>query len=404
MISIGLVGKTNAGKTTFFNSATLLSAEISNRPFTTAKPNIGKAYVRILCVCKELGVNDNPQNSSCIGGWRFVPIQIIDIPGLIKNAWVGRGLGNQFLSVVGRADGLLHIVDASGSINEKGEIDRPGTGDPLRDLHDIEEELVLWFANTLKENKEYIIRQIQTMSTQPIEAFYQILTGLKVRREHILRAFKLSSLKANEFDDWTDADLRDFAKNVRILSKPTLIIANKMDLSTSEDNLEKLREAFETRLVIPCSAESELALRRAEMRKLVKYVPGEEIFCIVDEERLTPKQLEALKHIHEAVFSKWIQTGVQFALDTAVFKLLRMNAVYPVSDAKRLSDKKGNILPDVFLTPIGETVHDLAIRIHKELAKTMIYALDARNGSKLPKDYILRNRDIITIIAAAKRK
>ena len=99
MIKIGLIGKTNAGKTTFFNAATLLNAPVSTYPFTTKKPNLGQAYVRTECVCRELGVKDNPRNSSCIDGARFVPVQLIDLPGLIKGSWKGKGLGTQFLSV-----------------------------------------------------------------------------------------------------------------------------------------------------------------------------------------------------------------------------------------------------------------------------------------------------------------
>jgi GTPase involved in cell partitioning and DNA repair len=101
LLTLGIVGKTNTGKTTLFNAATLLNAKISNCPFTTKEPNIGIAYVCDICVCKELGVKDNPLNSTCIDGWRYIPIKIMDVPGLIKDAWKGRGLGNQFLSVIG---------------------------------------------------------------------------------------------------------------------------------------------------------------------------------------------------------------------------------------------------------------------------------------------------------------
>jgi ribosome-binding ATPase YchF (GTP1/OBG family) len=117
VIRIGLIGKTNTGKTTFFNSATLGKEEIANYPFTTKKPIHGNAYVITLCVHKEFGVQDNPRNSLCKEGWRFIPVELIDLPGLIKGAWEGKGLGNQFLSVAAQSDVLLHIVDASGSID-----------------------------------------------------------------------------------------------------------------------------------------------------------------------------------------------------------------------------------------------------------------------------------------------
>ena len=149
MIKIGLIGKTNTGKTTFFNSASLSSADISNYPFTTKVPSVANANAITLCVHKELGVNDNPRNSRCVDGWRFIPIEIVDLPGLIKGAWEGKGLGNQFLSVAAQSDALLHIVDVSGSIEASGRVAEPGTGDPIADIADIEEELVMWYLKTV---------------------------------------------------------------------------------------------------------------------------------------------------------------------------------------------------------------------------------------------------------------
>src|SRR3712207_1595640 len=145
MIKIGLIGKTNTGKTTFFNSATLATADISNYPFTTKQPTIGNANAVTLCVHKELNLQDNPKNSRCIDGWRFIPVELVDLPGLIKGAWEGKGLGNKFLSVAAQSDALLHIVDVSGSIDAAGRIAEPGSGDPIADIGDIEEELVMWY-------------------------------------------------------------------------------------------------------------------------------------------------------------------------------------------------------------------------------------------------------------------
>ncbi|HXZ90998.1 MAG TPA: GTPase, partial [Candidatus Dormibacteraeota bacterium] len=158
MIKIGLIGKTNAGKTTFFNAATLLSAPVSTYPFTTKKPNVGQAYVKTVCVCRELGVKDSPKNSSCIDGARFVPIQLIDLPGLIKGSWMGKGLGTQFLSVAAQADALMHIADASGSVDADGKLTKPGMGNPVSDVYDIEEELVRWFSKVIEKTLKKITK------------------------------------------------------------------------------------------------------------------------------------------------------------------------------------------------------------------------------------------------------
>jgi ribosome-binding ATPase YchF (GTP1/OBG family) len=403
LIKIGLIGKTNAGKTTFFNAATLLSAPVSTYPFTTKKPNIGQAYVKTICVCKELGVKDSPRNSSCIDGARFIPVQLIDLPGLIKGSWTGKGLGTQFLSVASQADALIHVADVSGSVDADGKLTRPGMGNPVSDVYDIEEELVRWFAKvidkTLKKARKHPKRGM------PWERrLTEDLAGLKITPEHASRALVMHGLTDKEPSRWTKDDLWNFAKSVREISKPTVIVANKMDLAPAESNYEKLAKEFGQAFVTPASSDAELALRRAEQKGYIEYIPGEEEFRVKDKEKLTAEQREALVYVEQRVFSKWIRTGVQFALNTCVFKLLSMNAVYPVEDVERFSDRKGNVLPDVFLVAYNASVADLASQIHSELAKTMIYALDARTKIRLPTDYRLKDRDVVKIVATVRGK
>ena len=145
-------------------------------------------------------------------------------------------------------------------------------------------------------------------------------------------------------------------------------------------------------------------MRRAEQKGFIEYVPGEETFKVVDRSRLSKEQLWALNYVQQRVFSKWLHTGVQFALNMCVFKLLGMNSIYPVENDKELSDKKGRVLPDVFLIPSTATAKELAEQIHSDLARTMLYALDARTGVRLPTNYVLRDRDIIKIVSTARRK
>ena len=402
MIKIGIVGKTNAGKTTFFNAATLLEAEVSNYPFTTKKPNICQAYAKTICVCRELGVKDNPRNSSCINGFRFVPIQLIDLPGLIKGSWMGKGLGSQFLSVASQADALIHVVDASGSVDSEGKLTKPGMGSPVADIYDIEEELVRWYAKSIEKTIEKV-KKHPKKGMSGLGILEKDLAGMKITGEHITRSIEKGKLSASP-GKWTRDDIWGFSKNLREISKPTVIVANKMDLYPAEKNYEKLVEEFGRAFVIPAASDAELALRRAEQKGYVEYVPGEELFRVRNQEKLTPEQQEAFVYVEKRVFSKMIRTGVQFALNTCVFKLLSMNAVYPIEDEEKLSDKKGNVLPDVILLPYNASVKDLAGQIHSQLAKTIIYAVDARTKIRLPVDYRLKDRDVIRIVAATKRK
>jgi len=402
-IRLGLIGKTNTGKTTFFNAATLASAEVSTYPFTTKQPNYGKSYAITLCVHKEFNVKDNPRNSLCKDGWRFIPIEIIDLPGLIKGAWQGKGLGNQFLAVATQSDALLHIVDASGSIDAAGRITEPGTGDPLADIADIEEELVMWYLKLIEGNRDKIVKGIKAGESIS-SVIAKILAGIGVKEHHVSTALKLSNLEGKDFENFSMDDSKRFAWVLRDVSKPTLIVANKIDIPTAAENFKRIREEYKDMLVVPASAEAELTLRRAESKGLIRYVPGDERFEVIKQDGLNERQKWALNFIRRDVLGEYMRTGVQHAINVAVFKLLKMNTVYPVADVSKLSDKDGNVLPDVFLLPAGSTVEDLARQIHSELAKGLLYAIDARDGLRLPADYELKDRDVISIVSASATK
>ena len=403
MIRIGLIGKTNTGKTTFFNAATLASAEISNYPFTTKHPSTGNAHAITICVHKEFAVQDNPKNSRCMDGWRYIPIELVDLPGLIKGAWQGKGLGNQFLTVAAQSDALIHVVDVSGGIDVTGRVTEQGTGDPVADVGDIEEELAMWYLKLLEGNREKISRSINA-GIDIVAAITDVLRGVGVRDEHVKMALQKNSMMNGKFEEFDPQKIKGFLRSLRTISKPTLILANKIDLPPAADNFKRLRDRYKDVLIIPSSADAELTLRRAESRGLIKYNPGDERFEIVHQEQLNDKQKWALNFIRRDILGEYLRTGVQFAINVAVFKLLSMNTVYPVADTKNLSDKHGNILPDVYLMESGSTTEDLARTIHTELAKGLLYAIDARDGLHLPRNYVLKDRDILSIVSAKKRK
>ncbi|MFQ5711095.1 MAG: YchF-related putative GTPase [Candidatus Geothermarchaeales archaeon] len=402
MMKIGIIGKTNTGKTTFFNAATLLTAEIQPYPFTTKQPNIGTAGVSSPCVCRELGVEDNPKNSVCINGWRFASMTLIDLPGLIKGAWMGKGLGNQFLSIAAQSDGLIHLIDASGGIDADGNLVEPGFGDPIADYFDVEEELVMWYLKMIEGNRKEIEKELKQKDL--IKAMMPVLSGVKVSERHVDAALAASGLANKDYRNWDEEESKNFAYYLRDISKPTVVIANKMDLPHSQDNFVKISKEIRDVIVAPASADAELALRRAEQKGLIEYRPGSEEFRVIKPGELTDKQKRALEYMEKFVFARIMRTGVQFALNTLVFKVMGYKMIFPVEDPKRYSDKAGRILPDAFLMDQEATLTDLAREVHTELAKNLIYGIDVRTGLKLPLDYTLRDRDVLTLVTAAKPK
>jgi len=401
-IKLGLIGKTNTGKTTFFNSATLSSEEISSYPFTTKSPITGITHAISLCVHPEFKIQDNPNNSKCVDGWRYIPIELIDLPGLIKDAWKGKGLGNQFLSIAAQSDALLHVVDASGGIDSTGKITETGSGDPVSDFADIEEELIMWYHKILEGNRDKISKLIQNGS-DVVDVITDLYRGIGVNKTHVKETILATGLEEKPFDDYDMVDSKKFTSHLRKISKPTLIVANKVDVEGADKNFARLRERYNDSIVIPVSGDSEFSLRRAEQKGLIKYSPGSEEFEILKSDELNEKQIKALDFIKKGIMGEYMRTGVQFAINVAVFKLLKMNSVYPVADDKNLADKKGRILPDLILLKDGATINDLAKEIHTDLVKGLLYGKDLRYNLRLPVDYQLRDRDVVSLISAAKK-
>jgi ribosome-binding ATPase YchF (GTP1/OBG family) len=398
---LGIVGKPNTGKSTFFSAATLVPAKIADYRFTTVKPNRGVGYVRTPCVCKEFGVKDTPVNSLCIDGIRLIPVEFIDCAGLVPGAWQGRGLGNQFLDEIRKADVLIHIVDVSGGTDSEGIICKPGEHDPVEDVKFLGHEITMWMANILKKDWAKIARTAESGSTDLISILEERLSGLAIRRTHIFEAVRRTGLNADKPTSWSEEDFLKFIDALRQIAKPMLIAANKIDVPKAEENLERLKKL--NYLVVPCCALAELALRRAAEKKLIDYRPGDCTFKINAPEKLTESQLKALETIREKVLLKFGSTGVQEAINMAYFKLLNMITVYPVEDLEHLSDHHGRVLPDAYLVPYGTTARELAYLIHTELGESFIYAIEARERKRVGEDYVLKDRDIISIVSAKKR-
>ena len=398
---LGIVGKPNTGKSTFFSAATLATAEIANYPFTTIKPNRGIGYVRTSCVHEEFKVKDNPKNSLCIDGARLIPIELIDIAGIVPGAWEGRGLGNQFLDEIRRADALIHIVDASGGTDCEGKSCKPGEHDPLEDIQFLEKEITMWMVTILKKDWARIARTAEQDKKGIAHHLEDRLTGLSVKKQYINEAIRKASLNVDKPATWSDDDFYRFVDNLRRLSKPLLIVANKVDLPASQVNLDRMKKL--DYIVISASAEAELALRRASEKRLVDYKPGDKDFKVIQPEKLSTGQIQALEKIRKKIVETYGTTGVQEAINTAYFKLLDMITVYPVEDIEHLADHDGRVLPDAYLVPKGTTARQFAYVIHSELGDNFLYAIDARDKRRIGEETALKDNDVISVVSAKKR-
>ena len=399
---VGIIGKPNTGKSTFFNAATLSHAQVASYPFTTIKPNVGMAYLRVDCVCKELGVKDTPRNSICVNGIRLIPIKLIDIAGLVPDAWKGRGLGNKFLDDIRRADALIHVIDISGSTDEEGRPCALSAHDPLFDIDFVEREFDLWLLQIVKRDWSRMSRTAESGVQKISSMLAERLSGLSIMEAQIVESINSLKLSSEKPTNWSEEDLFNLCRAIRQISKPSVIAMNKADLVTSAKNIERSRATG--RLVIPCAAEAELLLRRAAKKELIEYIPGNSSFHILYFDKLTPAQRKAFDLVNDRVLKVWGSTGVQQVINDVYFKLIKSIVVYPVEDENRFSDKTGRILPDAYVMKVGSKVKDLAYKIHTDLGEGFLYAMDAKRRVRLGADYVLKDRDVIKIVSTTKRR
>ena len=396
-MELGVVGKPNVGKSTFFAAATLAPVHIANYPFTTVQANHGVAYVRKKCPHLELGRPCKPNNAPCQGGTRLIPIEMLDVAGLVPKAHEGRGLGNKFLDDLRQAAAFIHVVDASGGTDFEGNPVKPGAHDPLEDVRFLEEELAHWIRGILARDLDKVARRAELEETPMERVLHERLAGLGITENQIHTALLEAGLDSRP-SKWTVDDVLRLSRRILLRGKPMMVAANKADIAPPEAIDRPKKEAGT--IVVPTAAEFELALRRAAKAGLIAYEPGAPSFRILDPGKLSAPQLAGLKKI-EAFLASHGSTGVQPAIEEAVRTLLNLIVVFPVEDETHWTDKKGNVLPDAFLVPRGATAKDLAFRVHTDLGKGFIRAINARTRMVVGHDYALQDGDVIKIVARA---
>ncbi|WP_066414437.1 redox-regulated ATPase YchF [Halorubrum aethiopicum] len=393
MITVALAGKPNAGKSTFYTAATMADVDVANYPFTTIDANRGVTAVRTECPC--LDREERCGNERCHDGTRYVPVELLDVAGLVPGAHEGKGLGNQFLDELTNADVVLNVVDASGATNAEGEPVEAGSHDPVDEVDFIETEMDLWLAGVIGDNWEGVERKSRAPDFDLDETLTEMLTGVGATEADVAAVLRGLEYPADP-KRWEDADREALARAIRRRTKPMVVVANKADVAPAE-TLERLREATD-KPVVPATADGELALRRAAEASVVSYDPGDPDFEVLgdvsDEQRAG---LDAIRDVMERLGG----TGVQAALNAAVYDLLDRITVYPVQDASKWTDGTGNVLPDAFLLPEGATPPDLAYAVHTDIGEGYLHAVDARSSRRIGEDHTLSEGDVVKIVSTA---
>ncbi|MDO5844410.1 MAG: redox-regulated ATPase YchF [Methanocorpusculum sp.] len=387
---IALAGKPNCGKSTFFKSLTLANVEIANYPFTTIDANKGVAYVRAPCPCKELGISGC---TKCVDGVRFIPVELVDVAGLVPDAHLGKGLGNQFLDNIREADAIIQVVDASGSTDAEGNPVDIGTRNPIEDVEFLRYEIAMWLAGIVNKHLPRLVRQAQGKELVLIDLLGESLAGVRVDAIQVREAVEETGINLAKA---SETDIEKLCEVLLRKSKIMVIAANKAD-QASDENIKALEELG----AVPTIAAGELALKSASAAKILKYLPGDAAFAPVEGAKLSAPQVKALTMIAENM-KKFGNTGVQKVLNKVVFDDMNMIVVYPVEDDNKYCNAKGVILPDAFLMPKGSTPKDLAFKVHTDIGNGFLYAVDARTKMRIKDTTELKTGDIIKIVSTAK--
>ncbi|MEA3399488.1 MAG: redox-regulated ATPase YchF [Patescibacteria group bacterium] len=401
---IGIVGKPSVGKSTFFKASTLSEVDIANYPFTTIKANHAVGFVRIKDSAQEeqFGKISNPRMGYVQGKWRFVPVDLIDVAGLVPGAHKGEGMGGSFLNDLNQANALVHVIDVSGSVNEKGESVEAGSYDPSNDIKFLENELDHWYEKILKTAWDKFVRVMQQEKADIAKAISKQMSGVGVTESIAKDSLKFLGLLDIQAINWNDDDAFKLAGELRKRTKPMIIAANKSDHPKGKSNLERLKKEFPDYIIIPTSAESELALREAQKKELIDYIPGDNDFSISEKGKtsLSEQQQKGLEFVKLNVLQSYERgTGIQAVLNAIVFDILEMKAIHPGGVGK-LEDKDGNTLPDCFLMKKEANALDFAFTLHTDFGTNFVKAINVRTKLPIGKDHILDHLDIIEIMSS----
>ena len=361
-LSIGIIGLPNVGKSTLFNALTGDGIEVSNYPFCTVAPNVGKVEIPDQRL-EQLSEAIQPESTTPTS------IHFVDIAGLVRGANQGAGLGNQFLAHIRDVDALVHVVrcfDDAQVSHVDGEID------PLRDIETVETELLLADLAVMEKAVPHLDKVVRS---EPRSTRTQELAACSKVLEELQRGTGVAAMGLT-------TEEKDVLVSYRLLTaRPVLYAANGREAGADAPGpwVDQLVERYGADRVLVVSAQLE-----AEMASLSQEERAE----FIQELGLEYGGIERL-----------IQAG---------YKLLDLITFYTLANDKL----------QAWQLPRGEKTPRAAGRIHTDMEKGFIRAelaacdqLIAMGGwaplkaagqlRSEGRDYVVADGDVITFLFKA---
>lgn len=392
IVKIGLIGKPNVGKSTLFSALTMSPVDIANYPFTTLKPNVGIALLSSKCPHTEIGRECTPREGNCRDGTRLIPVEVIDVPGLIPGASEGKGMGNEFLDNLRDSEAIFHVFDASGMTAADGtSLQEPR--EPIDDILTIENEIFAWMSDRIYRDWEKYGRKADASGDRIEKSLEKKIASFGINERQIALILTKGEFPA-KLSAWKEEHAREFSELIFKHIKPIIRVGNKAD-SASEKNIESIMALDPGAFLI--SGDYELTLEKALSAGMIDSISRD--FIVTG--KVNDAQKNALDKISKFL-KKTYTTRIGDIISNAVREVLGYIVAYPVADEGTWGDSKGNILPDALLLPGGSTALELAFRVHTEIGEGFIRAIDCRTKRAIGKDHVVQDSEVIRIVSKTK--
>ena len=382
-IKIGIAGKPNAGKSTLFSAITGTMVAIGNYAFTTTQPNDGIGFMDTVCPHLELGKPCNPRRGRCENGTRFIPVEMVDVPGLIEGSSEGKGMGNMFMDALRDTTAIINLLDP---VSEEKRILSPE--ELIHDAESTENEIIRWFTSRFSSDWEKFSRKLSQSHITLEEALLQKAAFFNLKQRDIREILQRHHF-TEDITKWGEDEKREFSSIVMSEIRPIIRVLNKGDLIEN-------RNQYVDRGFVIISSDYELSIERAFNAGLIEGIKD-----IRPKEKANQKQKEAIQKM-DTDYKSGSLSRIFDVLTDIIRKNLRKIVVYPVYDETKWCDKDGNVLPDAIIMSQGQTAEDLAYEVHTDIGEGFIRAINGRTKMILGRNYELKDSDVIRIIARTK--